>query len=68
MGLIANSVIPHGDTIAGLKFIGRRFVSDCARAERLRKRSFPSRAAFQVSLGRSVAHAVRKVSPTEQLA
>ncbi len=39
MGLIANNVIPHGDTIAGLKFIARRFVSDCARAEKLKKRS-----------------------------
>jgi hypothetical protein len=68
MGLIANNVIPHGDTIAGLKFIGRRFVADCARAERLRKRSFPSRLALQVSMGRSVARALRTVSPTEQLA
>ena len=35
MGLTANSVIPHGDTIAGLTYIGRRFVADCARAEDL---------------------------------
>jgi hypothetical protein len=68
MGLIANNVIPHGDTIAGLKFIGRRFVSDCARAEQLRKRPFPSRMALQFSMGRSVAHALRDVSPTQQLA
>jgi hypothetical protein len=68
MGLIANSVIPHGDTIAGLKFIGRRFVADCARAERLRKRSFPSRLALQFSMGRDVAHALATVSPTDQLA
>jgi hypothetical protein len=68
MGLIANSVIPHGDTIAGLKYIGRRFVADCARAERLRKRPFPSRLAVQYSMGRDVAHALRKVSPTQQLA
>jgi hypothetical protein len=68
MGLIANNVIPHGDTIAGLKFIARRFVADCARAERLKKRSFPSRMAMQVSLGRDVAHALRRVEPSEQLA
>ncbi len=68
MGLIANNVIPHGDTIAGLKFIGRRFVADCARAEHLRKRSFPSRLAVQFSMGRDVARALRTVSPTEQLA
>ena len=68
MGLIANNVIPHGDTIAGLTFIGRRFVSDCARAEKLKKRSFPSRLALQFSMGRDVAHALRTVAPTQQLA
>jgi hypothetical protein len=68
MGLIANNVIPHGDTIAGLKFIARRFVADCARAQHLKKRSFPSRLNMQVSMGREVARALRKVSPTEQLA
>lgn len=68
MGLIANNVIPHGDTIAGLKFIGRRFVADCARAEKLRKRAFPSRLSLQFSMGREVARALRTVSPTEQLA
>jgi hypothetical protein len=68
MGLIANNVIPHGDTIAGLKFIGRRFVADCARAENLRKRPFYSRLALQFSMGRDVARALRQVSPTQQLA
>ena len=68
MGLIANNVIPHGDTIAGLKYIGRRFVSDCARAERLRRRAFPSRLALQFSMGRDVSRALRTVSPTRQLA
>jgi hypothetical protein len=68
MGLLANSVIPHGDTIAGLKYIGRRFVSDCARAERLRRRSFPGRLGMQLSLGRATATAMRRVRRTEQLA
>ena len=68
LGLIANNVILHGDTIAGLKFIGRRFVADCARAEQLRKRRFGSRLALQFSMGRDVAHALRNVSPTQQLA
>jgi hypothetical protein len=68
MGLIANNVIPHGDTIAGLRFIGRRFVADCARAEKLRKRSFPSRLSLQYSMGRDVARALRTVTPTQQLA
>jgi hypothetical protein len=68
MGLIANNVIPHGDTIAGLKYIGRRFVADCARAERLRKRPFPLRVALQYSMSRDVAHALREVPVTPQLA
>ena len=40
IGINANNVIPHGDTIAGLKYIGRRFVADCARAEQLKQRNF----------------------------
>jgi hypothetical protein len=68
MGLIANNVIPHGDTIAGLKFIARRFVADCARAEDLRKRPFTSRMAMQLTMGREVSAALRTVSPTQQLA
>jgi hypothetical protein len=68
MGLIANNVIPHGDTIAGLKYIGRRFVADCARAEHLRKRSFLSRLALQLSMSKDVAREVRKVRSTPQLA
>ena len=66
MGLIANNVIPHGDTIAGLKFISRRFVTDCARAEKLKRRSFPSRMSLQFSMGRDVAQALRTVSPTQR--
>ena len=68
MGLIANNVVPHGDTIAGLKYIGRRFVADCARAERLHRRNFLSRFALQVSLASSVADQVRHTRATEQLA
>jgi hypothetical protein len=68
MGLIANNVIPHGDTIAGLTYIARRFVSDVARAEHLRRRSFPSRLSMQFSIGRDVARALRNVTPTQQLA
>jgi len=68
MGLTANNVIPHGDTIAGLKYIGRRFVADCARAERLRSRPFPGRMAMQISLARQTAADLRHVRRTEQLA
>jgi hypothetical protein len=68
IGLLANNVVPHGDTIAGLKYIARRFVADCARAEGLRKRSFPSRLAMQLSLSREVSAALRQVRETPQLA
>jgi hypothetical protein len=68
MGLSANSVVPHGDTIAGLKYIGRRFVADCARAERLRERPFGSRLRMQMSLAKDTARAIRQVRRTEQLA
>ena len=68
MGLTANSVIPHGDTIAGLKYIARRFVSDCARAERPRGRSFVGRLGIQLSLARETSIALRRVRETEQLA
>jgi len=68
MGLAANSVVPHGDTIAGLKYIGRRFVADCARAERLRGRGVLSRFAMQVSLASATAGAIRTTRRSEQLA
>ncbi len=68
MGLTANNVIPHGDTIAGLKYIGRRFVADCARAENLKYRRFPSRMGMQISLASDTAKAMRNVRRTEQLA
>jgi hypothetical protein len=68
MGLTANSVIPHGDTIAGLKYIGRRFVADVARAENLRRRPFGARLRMQVSLSRECAREIRHVRTTQQLA
>jgi hypothetical protein len=68
MGLIANSIIPHGDTIAGLKFIARRFVADVARAEKLRTRPFLSRLNMQVTMGHDVAKALRTIPETPQLA
>ena len=67
MGLSANTVIPHGDTIAGLKYIGRRFVADCARAEKLRERPVPVKLAMQVSMAREAAREMRRVR-TQQLA
>ena len=68
MGILANTVIPHGDTIAGLKYIGRRFVADCARAEHLRRRRFFSRLKLQISLASGASKAIRRARRVEQLA
>ena len=68
MGLTANSVIPHGDTIAGLKYIGRRFVGDVYEADPPKKRPFPSRLGMQLSLAKDTAKAIRTVRRVEQLA
>jgi hypothetical protein len=68
MGLTANNVIPHGDTIAGLKYIGRRFVADVARAENLKRRPFFGRLGMQISLSRETAKELRDVRSTKQLA
>jgi len=68
MGIHANPVVPNGDTIAGLKYVARRFVVDCARAERLAYRRFPSRLRLQLALASSAAKAIRRVRREEQLA
>ena len=67
MGLLANATIPHGDTIAGLKYVGRRFVDDCADAERLRRRRFASRLRMQLDLAGASARAIRATRETEQI-
>jgi hypothetical protein len=68
MGIHANPVVPNGDTIAGLKYVARRFVADAARAERLKRRSFMSRLGMQLSLSSASAFAIRRVRRAEQLA
>ena len=67
MGLNASTVVPNGDTIAGLKYIARRYVGDVARAENLRYRSFPSRLAMQLRLARLTARELRRVRKSEQI-
>ncbi|MFN2593682.1 MAG: hypothetical protein ABR579_02190, partial [Actinomycetota bacterium] len=67
-GIYANAVVPNGDTIAGVKYIARRFVSDCAVAERLKYRPFFSRLALQMSLSHESARAIRQVRRAEQVA
>lgn len=68
MGMNATAVIPNGDTIAGLKYIARRFLADVARAEQMRARSFPSRLSLQLALARAAAREIRTLSTTEQFA
>jgi hypothetical protein len=68
MGITANTVVPNGDTIAGLKYIARRFVGDVARAENLNVRSFPARLSLQLRLARKTVGAIRQLEKTKQLA
>jgi hypothetical protein len=68
MGLLCNATIPHGDTIAGLKYVGRRFVDDCAEAERLRRRPFHARLRLQLELAGAAARAIRHTRRSEQIA
>jgi len=68
MGILANDVVPHGDTIAGLKYIARRFVADCARAENLKRRPFVSRVRLQLGLAREASRLISRLDPVEQLA
>jgi hypothetical protein len=68
MGIFANAVVPNGDTIAGLKYIARRFVADCVRAEHVRGRSFGSRFGMQLALARDAGAAIRRARRVEQLA
>jgi hypothetical protein len=67
MGLTANNVVPHGDTIAGLKYVGRRFVADCERAERVRRPLF-DKFSMQMGLARETSKAIRLARREEQLA
>ena len=68
MGIHANAVITHGDTIAGLKYIGRRFVADCFEAEKPKRRRFLSRLVMQLKLAGETSKTVRRVRREEQLA
>ena len=67
MGLLANIIVPHGDTIAGLKYIARRFVADCARAERIRGRGAFGRLGMQLSLAGEAKRRIRRGREVEQL-
>jgi hypothetical protein len=68
MGIHANVVIPNGDTIAGLKYIARRFVVDCVEAEQLKRRPFFARLKMQLELASASADVIRQTRRAEQLA
>ena len=68
MGIHANVVIPNGDTIAGLKYIARRFVVDCVEAEQLKRRAVPRAPADAAELASATADVIRKTREAEQLA
>ena len=68
MGIQANTVVPNGDTIAGLKYIARRYVGDCVAAEQPKRRPFTSRLGMQISLARKTARELRSVRKSRQLA
>jgi hypothetical protein len=68
LGFQGNTVVPNADTISGLKYQARRFVSDVARAEGLHRRSFHSRVAMQMRLSHHTVQALRHIQRTEQLA
>jgi hypothetical protein len=65
MGGHAHPVVPNGDTVAGLRFVAKRFVTDVARAEGLKRRSVPSRLRLQLSLAGAAAGAIRGVRAGE---
>jgi hypothetical protein len=67
-GIFANTVIPHGDTIAGVKYVCRRFVGDVVRAERPPRRGPFARVGMQLRLASSAARAIRRSRRVEQLA
>ena len=64
MGINANTVVPNGDTIAGLKYIARRFVGDVARAEGLRYRSLPVAAGDAAPARPATVNELRRVRKT----
>src|SRR4029450_6321531 len=68
MGIHANNVIPRGGTNAGMKYIARRFVADCQRAERIKRLRFPSRLAMQMRMASQGARARKTIPDTQQLA
>jgi hypothetical protein len=67
IGIQANIVVPNGDTIAGLKYIARRFSNDVRVAERRRKRGFFERNGMHFRCARAAIRDIRAVPDTPQL-
>lgn len=68
IGIQANIVVPNGDTIAGLKYIARRFANDCRVAEGRRKRGFFERNRLHFACTRAAIRDIRALPETPQLA
>ena len=67
IGIHANITIPNGDTIAGLKYVARRFSADVLRAERRVKRGFFERNAMHFRCVRRSVRDIRALPDTPQL-
>ncbi len=67
IGIHANIVVPNGDTIAGLKYIARRFAGDVRRAERRAKRPFLERTRMHFRCVRRSVRDIRALPDTPQI-
>lgn len=67
IGIHANITIPNGDTIAGLKYVARRFSADVLRAERRAKRGFFERNAMHFRCVKRSVRDIRALPDTPQL-
>ncbi|MCU0309003.1 MAG: hypothetical protein MUE51_14805 [Thermoleophilia bacterium] len=67
IGIHANIVVPNGDTIAGLKYIARRFAADVLRAEGRRRRPFLARTRMHFRCTRRAVADIRALPDTPQL-
>jgi hypothetical protein len=67
IGIQANIVVPNGDTIAGLKYVARRFANDVRVAERRQRRGFVERNALHFRCARAAIRDIRAIPDTPQL-
>jgi hypothetical protein len=68
IGIQANISVPNGDTIAGLKYVARRFSADVLRADGRRRRGFVERNRMHFRCVRAAVRDIRSLPDTPQLA